>query len=250
MSKALIAAILLLTLPASAHGFTDNFTGAKGKAPNPQYWSYDRGGGGWGNKELQRYTASRSNSRLNGQGQLEIIARKTKRGYSSARLKSKGKVEFKYGTISIRAKLPKGKGLWPAFWMLGSDFPRVDWPYCGEIDIMENLGHNPNKIYGTVHGPGDLSDQGVGGFFVSPMPLSDGYHIYTAAWRQDNVAFLVDGVQYAEVDRENYPRGNSWAINKKMFIILNLAVGGEWPGKPNRQTRFPARLLIDSINVN
>lgn len=115
---------------------------------------------------------------------------------------------------------------------------------------MENLGQNPRKIYGTVHGPGSLADQGVGGNFVSSVPLSNGYHLYTAAWQQDRVVFFIDGIQYAVVSKDSYPFGQSWAFNQKMFLIINLAVGGEWPGPPSQTTNFPAKLLVDSVEVS
>lgn len=235
--------------------WADEFSGSAGRPPNAHRWHFDVGATGWGNDELERYTRSRSNARLNGRGQLEIVARRrrgggTRRGdYSSARLTTKGKFAFRYGRVAIRAKVPAGRGLWPAFWMLGTGFPRVDWPFCGEIDVFENIGAEPNRVFGTVHGPGSLSDSGVGGWLDASDSLARSYHVYSATWRADRVVFALDGIAFTTVLRASYPEGQQWVFDRPMFMLLNLAVGGEFPGSPSSQTHFPARLQVDWIRV-
>ena len=149
----------------------------------------------------------------------------------------------------MRAKLPRGRGLWPAFWMLGSGFPRLDWPFCGEIDVMEYLGHQPRLSYGYVHGPGSLSDEGVGGEHRSRSSLADGFHVFAADWSAAEISFSVDGRIFETVRRGDYPPGQTWAFDRRMFLLVNLAVGGEWPGQPSRKTRFPARMTVDWIRI-
>ncbi|MFM8518857.1 MAG: glycoside hydrolase family 16 protein [Solirubrobacterales bacterium] len=249
-----------LEIPASAQASTgpswsDEFRGRSGLPPSPRRWTYDTGATGWGNGELQRYTTSRANSRLDGRGNLVIVARHRagsgrKRGsYTSARLTTANRFSFLYGKVAIRTRLPRGRGLWPAFWMLGTRFPRLDWPFCGEIDVMENLGHRPNVSYGYVHGPGSLAEVGVGGSNRSDRPLSDSFHVFSAEWSADRISFAVDGYRFETVERATYPAGQTWAYDQEMFLLLNLAVGGGWPGKPTAGTRFPARLLVDWVRV-
>lgn len=235
--------------------WSDEFSGHAGRAPDPDKWRYDLGATGWGNQELQRYTAGRRNSRLDGHGHLRIIARHrqgsgNRRGsYTSARLKTAGKFSFRYGRVAVRAKLPEGRGLWPAFWMLGGGFPQIDWPFCGEIDVMENLGHNVRISSAFVHGPGSLADTGVGGFHRSESSLAKRFHVYSATWKEKLVAFSVDGEIFRRVLKSEYPTGQTWAFDQRMFLLLNLAVGGSWPGKPSPKTRFPARYVIDWVRV-
>lgn len=236
--------------PATAATWNEEFAGPAGAPPDSRRWHHDVGAGGWGNAELQRYTARTSNARLNGRGQLEIVARQNGDRFTSARLTTRGRFDFRYGTVSMRARLPAGRGLWPAFWMLGSGFPSTAWPDCGEIDVMENLGSNTRRAYGTVHGPGSLAEEGVGGSTLSPTSLSRGYHVFSAAWSAREVAFFLDGVRYATVERATYPAGQEWALDHPMFLLLNLAVGGQWPGRPTRRTAFPARFRVDWVRVD
>lgn len=235
--------------------WSDEFNGRAGTPPDPDKWNYDTGASGWGNRELERYTTGRGNSRLDGHGRLRIIARHRpgtgiKRGsYTSARLTTKGNFAFRYGRVAIRAKLPKGRGLWPAFWMLGARFPRVDWPFCGEIDVMENLGQKIRVSSGFVHGPGTLADTGVGGFHRSERSLARGFHVFSASWSAKAIAFAVDGHVFRRILKSEYPPGQTWAFDRKMFLLVNLAVGGSWPGDPSRKTVFPARFVIDWVRV-
>ena len=236
---------------SDAPSWSDEFRGPAGNGPSRRKWSFDRGGGGWGNDELETYTASRRNSRLDGRGHLTIVARRVggERRFTSARLKTRGKYSFRFGRVAIRAKLPAGRGLWPAFWMLGHDFPGVDWPFCGEIDVMEMLGQNPRRVHGYVHGPGSLAEEGVGGSKRVRRSLARGYHVYSADWSAERITFSLDGFPYATVARATYPPGQTWAFDRPMFLLLNLAVGGEWPGPPGRSTRFPARMKVDWVRV-
>ena len=235
--------------------WSDEFSGRAGLPPDPDRWNYDTGASGWGNGELQRYTARRKNSRLDGRGHLRIVARHIpgtgiRRGsFTSARLNTDETFSFRYGRVALRARLPKGRGLWPAFWMLGAAFPRVNWPFCGEIDVMENLGQNIRVSSGFVHGPGSLSDTGVGGFHRSTRSLAKGFHVFAADWTPTGVAFSVDGEIFRRVLKSGYPAGQTWAFDQRMFLLLNLAVGGSWPGKPSPKTRFPARYVIDWVRV-
>lgn len=235
--------------------WSDEFKGRGGLPPDLDKWNYDTGASGWGNRELQRYTRSTRNSRLDGRGHLRIIARHRpgtgiRRGsFTSARLNTDQTFSFRYGRVAIRAKLPEGRGLWPAFWMLGSSFPRVDWPFCGEIDVMENLGQKIRISSGFVHGPGSLSDTGIGGFHRSQRSLAKGFHVFSANWAPTEISFSVDGHVFQRVLRSTYPPGQTWVFDQRMFLLLNLAVGGSWPGKPSAKTEFPADYVVDWVRV-
>jgi beta-glucanase (GH16 family) len=232
------------------------FDGAAGSLPSHAKWRYDVGGGGWGNHELERYTRRRRNVRLDGQGHLVIAAHRVprkrsdgiRRHFTSARLKTQGRFSFRYGRVAARMKVPRGRGLWPAFWMLGADIGRVGYPRCGEIDVMELLGQHPRTVYGTVHGPGPSLDEGIGGKFTARRSLARGFHTYAAIWGPRRVRFRLDGRTYETVRRSALPTGDKWALDRRMFILLNLAVGG-WPGPPDRSTRFPARLEVAWVRV-
>jgi len=231
-------------------------------APNPELWSYNIGTGsnGWGNYELQYYTDRPQNVKVEN-GVLKITARREQymgSSYTSARIISKGKYEKKYGRIEARIKLPRGKGLWPAFWMLGSniqtapespDNPNtVPWPYCGEIDIMEYLGNSPTKIFGTVHGPGYSGGESISkNFFLSNSRFDTDFHIFGIEWDENRVNFYVDDMLYHSVTPEDVP--GEWVFNQSFYMILNVAVGGNLPGTPNLETPFPQEMLVDYIRV-
>lgn len=249
-----LAALVAAWSPAGAGAWTESFAGPAGTRPDPQSWRHDVGATGWGNGELQRYTASTANARLDGRGHLELVARRVRPGarrgsFTSARLTTRGRFAFRYGTVEMRARLPRGKGLWPAFWMLGDTFPATPWPDCGEIDVMESLGNDPFRAYGTVHGPGSLAEEGVGGKIRTRKALSAGFHRFGARWSPGAVTFTLDGRRYATVERSSYPAGQLWALDRPMYLIVNLAVGGQWPGAPSARTAFPARMAIDWIRV-
>lgn len=229
----------------------DEFDGAAGSAPNPRIWRFDTGAGGWGNAELQTYTDSRRNSALDGAGNLVITARREADGtYTSARLKTEGTFTAQYGRIEARIRIPRGQGIWPAFWMLGADIGQVGWPACGEIDVMENVGYEPGVVHGTVHGPGYSGAQGLSAAATLPngAAWADAYHVFGVDWRPGSVTWLVDGVAQRTVTRADV--GSSpWVFDKPFFVLLNVAVGGTWPGSPDATTRFPQQMFVDWVRV-
>jgi beta-glucanase (GH16 family) len=231
--------------------WSDEFNGAPGSPPDPAKWVYDLGGNGWGNHELEVYIDSRANSHLDGQGHLVIQALQATPGkFTSARLKSQGKFAFEYGRAEARIRIPYGQGIWPAFWMLGSDVKRKGWPTCGEIDIMENIGREPDIVHGTVHGPGYSGGKSIGKPFQLPAGrFADDYHIYAVEWTPERIDFLVDGQNYQSVTPASLPSGKKWVYDHPFFLILNLAVGGAWPGNPDQTTAFPQTMLVDYVRV-
>jgi beta-glucanase (GH16 family) len=227
------------------------FDGPAGAAPDGSAWSYDLGAGGWGNNELQTYTDSRANSGLDGAGNLVITARREGDGsYTSARLQSNDKVEIQYGRVEARIQIPRGQGIWPAFWMLGADMPGVPWPQAGEIDIMENVGYEPHIVHGTVHGPGYSGGSGITGQYMHPQGWSfaDTFHTFAVDWSPGSITWSVDGNVYHQVTRASVG-GNEWVFDKPYFMILNVAVGGNWPGYPDGSTVLPQEMKVDYIRV-
>ena len=224
-------------------------------APNSNLWSCEIGLGPdpsnpWGNYEEQYYTDRPQNIKVEN-GVLKITARREQymgSSYTSARIISKGKYEKKYGRIEARIKLPRGKGLWPAFWMLGANSDTVIWPQCGEIDIMEYLGNSPTKIFGTVHGPGYSAGESISkNFFLSNSRFDTDFHIFGIEWDENRVNFYVDDILYHSVTPEDVP--GEWVFNQSFYMILNIAVGGNLPGSPNGETPFPQEMLVDYIRV-
>jgi beta-glucanase (GH16 family) len=238
--------------------WSDEFEGANGSSPDAAKWTYDIGGGGWGNNELQTYTNRTENARIE-DGALLIQAVKEsftgadgiRRDYTSARLKTLGLHQWTYGKIEARMKLPYGQGIWPAFWMLGSDIPQVDWPECGEIDIMENIGREPSIVHGTIHGPGYSGDGGIGSSYTlaGGGRFADDFHTFAVEWEKNVIRFYVDGNLYATRTPSELPAGTRWVFDKPFFIILNLAVGGNWPGNPDATTTFPQTVRVDFVRV-
>ncbi|MEK7253227.1 MAG: family 16 glycosylhydrolase [Bacteroidota bacterium] len=227
----------------------------KGKNVNTSDWTYDLGDGcpnncGWGNNELESYTNRLENVFLT-QGKLVIEARKESYGgkqYTSTRMKTQGLKEFQYGRIDIRAKLPVGKGVWPALWMLGSDITSVGWPACGEIDIMEYLGHDPDLTYGTGHW-GTSSHHYVGDSIHSVgKNYNEAFHVFSILWEQDKLTWLMDDQPFFELTPAVTGVGE-WAFNHPFFFIFNVAVGGNWPGNPDGTTTFPQRMIVDYVRV-
>jgi len=215
-------------------------------------WTYDLGGGGWGNGEMQTYTDTTDNADVD-DGLLIISAQKEilESGgsvFTSARMKTQGLQTFQYGRIEARIKVPEGKGLWPAFWMLGENFPVVGWPDCGEIDIMEYVGREPDLIMGTIHGPGYSGAMGLGQWNRQDYNIADDFHIYAIEWDTDQISWFYDGEKYSTYTREDI--GNRpWAFDQPFFIILNLAIGGTLGGIVTPDTEFPAEYLIDYVRV-
>jgi beta-glucanase (GH16 family) len=237
----------------------DEFSRPDGSSPDPKKWAYAIGGNGWGNQELEYYTSRLENARIE-KGNLVITAKEENytgadgvtRGYTSARLKTQGLFSQTYGRFEARIKIPEGQGMWPALWMLGEDIPSVGWPKCGEIDIMENIGKEPATIHGSLHGPsttGRTSD--LTAIFELPagQSFADDFHLYAVEWEPDTVRFYVDSNLYATFTSSQWPAGGIWVFNHPFFIILNLAVGGDWPGSPAASTKFPQSMLVDYVRV-
>jgi beta-glucanase (GH16 family) len=250
----LVLAITLAPLHAQTHWklvWSDEFNGAAGAAPDSSKWTYDLGASGWGNQELESYTDTRENSFLDGKGHLVIRALRTSDGkYTSARLKTEGKFSTQYGRIEARIKLPRGQGIWPAFWMLGADIGSVGWPACGEVDIMENIGREPRLNHGSLHGP-NYPGAGITAAYElrNRHPLYQAFHQFAIEWSPDKIEFLVDGVAYETVTAASLPRGTNWVFNRPFFFLLNVAVGGDWPGNPDGTTVFPQEMAVDYVRV-
>ena len=240
--------------PTSYPGYTlvwnEEFDGT---SLNSADWNYETGGHGWGNNELQNYRNDPSNIRIEN-GRMIITARKEQFGgnaYTSARLTTQGKKEFQFGRIDIRAKLPKGQGIWPALWMLGSNISTVGWPACGETDIMELIGHEPHKVHGTTHwGPqgSNTSTYRTGTYTLQQGDFSDAYHVFSIIWVQDNIRFYVDDQLYHTVSI-SHVNPATYRHNAPFFFIANVAVGGNWPGSPDATTVFPQSMYVDYIRV-
>lgn len=251
--------MLLTTTVTAAPVWQDEFDQPAGSAPDPARWVHDLGAGGWGNAELQEYTATRANSFIaddpaatNGKVLVIRAERDAAGRATSARLKTQGKFSIRHGRIEARMKLPRGQGIWPAFWMLGDAFATIGWPQCGEIDIVEVLGHETHKLYGTVHGPGFSAAQGVTkAITLPPGPtLSDAYHVYAVDWSPGRIAWSLDGKVFHVVTPADLPKGAKWVFDDTpYFLLLNLAVGGRWPGYPDATTRFPQELRVDYVRV-
>jgi beta-glucanase (GH16 family) len=237
--------------------WSDEFNGPDGSAPDPKNWALETGGGGWGNNELEYYTARRTNTRVE-KGKLVIKALQEKftgpdgvtRDYTSARLKTQTLFAQKYGKFESRIRIPKGQGMWPAFWLLGDNIAKAGWPACGEIDIMENVGSEPATIHGTIHGPGYSGDDSFGASYVLPsVNVGDEFHLFAVEWEPKEIRFYVDAQLYETRTPADLPEGTRWVFDHPFFLILNLAVGGKWPGNPDASTRFPQQMLVDYVRV-
>jgi len=238
--------------------WSDEFDGPNGSAVDSSKWSFDVGGNGWGNNELETYTSRTANAHLEG-GLLVIKALKETftgpdgitRNYTSARLPTKKKFSQAYGRFEARIKIPYGQGLWPAFWMLGDNIDIAHWPNCGEIDIMENIGKEPSIVHGTFHGPGYSGGSGVSAAYTLPngRKFSDDFHTFAVEWEPNVIRFYVDGLLYRTRTPADLPAGTSWVFDHPFFIILNVAVGGGWPGNPDATTIFPQQMLVDYVRA-
>ncbi|MFT4622289.1 MAG: beta-glucanase (GH16 family) [Myxococcota bacterium] len=232
--------------------WSDEFDGEAGTAPDASKWTYDVGGDGWGNDQLEFDTDRTENTRLSGDGILQIVALREEfggRSYTSARIKTQGLFEFETGRIEARIKVPAGNGLWPAFWMLGADFEQVGWPNCGEIDIMEARGSQPQVIHGTVHGPGYSGGSGQGASFFGPA-FTDEFHVFGLNKSPGRLSWDVDGETFFTLEPGDLPpEAEYWAFDKPFFLILNLAIGGNFLEQPDDSTSFPAMVEVDYIRV-
>jgi beta-glucanase (GH16 family) len=246
--------------------------------PNPTKWSFDIGRGplndGWGNNELQFY---KSENAVVQNGYLIITAQSESFGgvnYTSARLKSRNKFEQKYGRFEARIKLPQGKGMFPAFWLLGENYceaaakdvnnnvfcdsslpnyeaGNVLWPQCGEIDIMEYLGNKPTEVFGTIHGPGFSGGNSISKkYSLTNDRFDNGFHIFGIEWTEHHINWYVDNVLYNQITREKVEeKGGQWVFDNSFFMLLNLAVGGNLPGSPDTNTTYPQRMIVDYVRV-
>jgi beta-glucanase (GH16 family) len=269
LASVLFTLVLLVPVPCRAGWqlvWSDEFNQADGSSPDPTKWGFDIGGGGYGNNELESYTSRTNNARIQG-GQLVIEADQENytgpdnipRNYTSARMLTKGKWSWTYGRMEARIKIPRGQGIWPAFWMLGANINTTPWPGCGEIDIMENIGKTNNneqaRVYGTIHGPQSGGDYnggaGVGGNYTLPggAALGDNFHIFAVEWTTNQFKWYLDNVQYFTATPASLPSGGTWPFTQPQFILLNLAVGGNWPGNPDGTTVFPQQMLVDYVRV-
>lgn len=280
----------LTQVPAAASGSTpqqwtlvwsDEFDGPDGSVPDPKKWTYDIGvgGNGWGNHELEYYTnlprnASIQNGNLvitavkenytgpgsaphaptdgSSAGQTSVTGQVT-RHYTSARLKTQGLFEQTYGRFEARIRIPYGQGMWPAFWMLGADIDKAGWPRSGEIDIMENIGKEPSKVHGSIHGPGPSApgtdDMSAVYALPSGRRFADEFHVFAVEWEPKTIRFYVDGDLYETATPAGLPHGTGWTFDHPFFLLLNLAVGGDWPGSPDASTHFPRQMLVDYVRV-
>ena len=253
----LVALVAVLAAPLAAQEkwrlmWHDEFDGPAGAPPDPALWIPESGTHGWGNHEMEHYTKLPENASLDGEGHLVIMALAKPNGvYTSARLKTQGLFNATYGKIEARMQIPYGQGMWPAFWMMGTDFVDKGWPACGEIDIMENIGKEPFSIHGTVHGPGYSGAGGIGATatLTTGRQVADDFHVFGVIWEEDSIQFLLDGEPYFHVTPSNLPAGAHWVYDHPFYLLLNLAVGGDWPGPPDRTTEFPQRLVVDYVRV-
>jgi len=245
---------------APAHAklvWADEFNGPEGSGPDAKKWIAIEDGTGFGNNELEYYTPRTVNAHVE-KGELLLTARKEpytgKNGtkeYTSGRIESRGKFELQYGRVEARLKLPKGQGIWPAFWMLGSDFATASWPACGEIDIMENIGAEPDKVHGSLHGPGYSGGNPLTGVYALPggARFSDDYHVFALEWEPKEIRFYVDGKLFETQKAADLPAGKRWVFDHPFYIVLNVAVGGFWPGAPDAATSFPQTMKVDWVRV-
>jgi beta-glucanase (GH16 family) len=240
--------------------WSDEFDGPAGAPPDPSVWAHEVGDGsangipGWGNSELQHYTAGTENAALDGRGNLVITARRlpgTGRApseYTSARLVTKGRLDFTHGQIETRAHVPRGAGLWPAFWALGTSIDQVGWPACGEIDVMEHVAREPRRVFGALHGPGYSGDDGFVGSVELPVDVGDDFHVFAIDWEPGLIVWSLDGQPYHRASPAGVaPR--SWVFEQPFYLLLNLAVGGTFGGDVPDSTSFPQALCVDYVRA-
>lgn len=231
--------------------WSDEFDGDAGVLPDSSNWGYDIGGEGWGNAQLEYNSDRPENVSLDGEGHLAITARQESymgNDYTSARIVTRDLHEFTYGRIEASIQLPVGQGIWPAFWMLGNDIDTAGWPTCGEIDIMEYLGHQPVIAHGTIHGPGYSGSAGLSQSYILPNGSFDSdFHVFAIEWTEEEIRWFIDDVEYHSVTPDDLT--GPWVFDHPFYILLNVAVGGYWPGYPDETTEFPQTMLIDWVRV-
>jgi beta-glucanase (GH16 family) len=267
LATLVLAATPVLAAPAGAAeppkpdaaSFSDDFDGPAGSPVDSSKWQLETGDN-VNNHERQYYTSGTDNAALDGQGHLVITAKKENPGnyqcwygpceYTSARLNTATTFKTTYGHVEARMKVPEGQGMWPAFWMLGEDIGSAGWPDCGEIDVMENVGFEPGTVHGTLHGPGYSGAGGIGAGYTLPdgQKFSDDFHTFAVDWSPEKITWSVDGNVYQTRTPADL-NGNRWVFDHPFFMILNLAVGGDWPGDPDGSTSFPQQLVVDYVRV-
>lgn len=228
----------------------DEFDGSVGQLPDAGKWNFDIGTD-WGNRQLEYDTDRPENAATDGKGHLAIVARRESYAgspFTSARITTKGKLDQTYGRFEARIKMPWGPGIWPAFWLLGSNIDEVSWPQCGEIDIMEYRGQQPNLIHGTIHGPGYSGGAAITKSFGFEKDRFDvDFHLFAVEWGKEYINFFVDETLYKSITPADVP--GEWVFDHPFHIILNLAVGGDYVGFPTSQTPFPQTMLVDWVRV-
>ena len=233
--------------------WADEFDGPAGELPSSTNWRFDVGGDGWGNNQLEYDTARPENASLDGAGRLAITARKEDyegNQYTSARINTSGLFSHTRGKFEARILLPVGKGIWPAFWLLGSNFESVGWPQCGEIDIMEYRGQEPSVVHGSLHGPGYSGGSARTSRYTlqGGQGFNDNWHVFSIEWDEKQIAWFIDGTRFLGITPTDLA-GKSWVFNHPFFIILNVAVGGNFVGPPDASTVFPQTMLVDWVRV-
>jgi len=226
-------------------------------------WNHEVGGHGWGNNELEYYTPGQNvYTQFDAQAGSNVAVLEARSGnpgnfgcwygscqYTSSRMTTQNKRTFRWGRIEARMKLPQTQGIWPAFWMLGSNIPDVNWPTSGEIDIMEHVGFEPEITHGALHGPNYSGATPFAGTHYLNQIVSANYHVYAVEWDTNSIHWYVDGTRFYSVSRSHVQNYGNWVFDQPFFILLNVAVGGNWPGSPNGSSTFPQRLFVDYVRV-
>lgn len=230
---------------------------------NSANWTFETGGAGWGNNERQYYTNGQNASvQFDNQAGSNVLVLEARREnpanyncwygrceYTSTRMISRNKKSFQYGRIEARLKLPQTQGIWPAFWMLGNNIGQVNWPACGEIDIMEHVGYEPTVTHGALHGPGYSGNTPFAGTHYLGEYVDVNYHVYAVEWDSNGIRWFRDNVQFYSVTRAQVQGYGNWVYDQPFFLLLNVAVGGNWPGSPNASSVFPQRMYVDYVRV-
>ncbi len=245
--------------------WSDEFNEKAMTAPNPSIWGREIGDGtangipGWGNSELEYYTDGTDNAATDGKGNLRITVKEANGAYlcyygpceyTSARLLTKERFEVAYGRVEARVKVPVGAGLWPAFWMLGTDIDQVGWPQTGEIDIMEHVGRLPTQVFGTLHGPGYSGGESYGAAYDLGVPVADDFHVFAVEWQPDRITWTLDGMPFfTATPEDDFLAGKQWVFNHPFYMLLNVAVGGNFGGAVGEETTFPQTTLVDYVRL-
>ena len=229
-----------------------------GPSLNLEKWSYEIGGHGWGNNELQYYSDDDSTAFIR-DGKLVLRADLVPQGtgsadnlryFSSARLRTSGKGDWRYGRIEVKAKLALGQGIWPAIWMLPTDWMYGGWPESGEIDIMEHVGYDPGRVHGSIHTGSynhKINTQRGGSQLLDK--ISSKFYVYAIEWYEDRIDFLIDDAKYFSFQNDGKNDFNTWPFNQRFHLLINIAVGGDWPGSPDETTQFPTEMEVEYVRV-